>query len=47
MEIKMSLKQLVRAKHAHVDSMAWSFIRGVCFSVIMYCFIYTYFFLLK
>jgi len=43
----MSLKQWVRLQHEHVDSMARSFINGFLFAVLMYCFIYTYFFILK
>ena len=47
MVIKTSLKQIVKLQHEYIDNMAWSFIRGMCFAIIMYCFIYTYFFLLK
>jgi hypothetical protein len=43
----MSLKKWVKMQHEHVDGMARSFINGVCFAIIMYCFIYTYFFIIK
>jgi hypothetical protein len=45
--VKMSLKDIVKLKHNQVDAMAWSFIRGMCFAILSYCVIYTYFFIVK
>ena len=47
MVVKMNFKQMVRMKQQQAEEKAWSFIRGICFAILSYCVIYTYFFLLK
>lgn len=43
---KMSLRQWVKLQHRIADEKACAFIDGICFAVMVYCFIYTYFFLI-
>ena len=44
--VMMGIEEYTKLKHGEVDNKAWVFINGICFAVLVYCFIYTYFFIL-
>lgn len=46
-KVLVDIEEYTKLKHGEVNNKAWIFIDGICFAVLVYCFIYTYFFILK
>ena len=45
-KVLVDIEDYIRIKHGEVNNKAGIFIDGICFAVLVYCFIYTYFYIL-
>ncbi|MBQ6481730.1 MAG: hypothetical protein IJI45_11480 [Anaerolineaceae bacterium] len=45
-KVLVDIEEYTRLKHGEVNNKAGVFLDGVCFAVIVYCFIYSCFFIL-